>query len=88
MTRGFGGDDYKYQLTLRPPQPDFQLSLTGTELKLPVQSGREWNGHCAAHDGLEGEISIELSGLPEGVMATNPLIIEALDRIMRWAVCT
>ncbi|MEZ6151679.1 MAG: WD40 repeat domain-containing protein [Pirellulaceae bacterium] len=75
--RGFGGDDYKYQLTLRPPQPDFQLSLTGTELKLPVQSGREWTVAAQRIDGLEGEISIELSGLPEGVMATNPLIIEA-----------
>ncbi|MCA9183678.1 MAG: hypothetical protein KDA51_19590, partial [Planctomycetales bacterium] len=75
--RGFGGDDYKYQLTLRQPQPDFQLSVTGNELKLPVQSGREWSVAAQRIDGLDGKISIELSGLPEGVIATNPLIIEA-----------
>ena len=71
--RGFGGDDYKYQLTLRQPQPDFQPSVTGAELKLPVQSGREWSVAAQRIDGLDGEISIELSGLPEGVIATNPL---------------
>ncbi|MEO8270990.1 MAG: hypothetical protein ABI557_14805, partial [Aureliella sp.] len=75
--RGFGGDDFKYQLILRQPQPDFQLSVTGTELKLPVQSGREWSVAAQRIDGLDGKISIELSGLPEGVIATNPLIIEA-----------
>lgn len=75
--RGFGGEDYTYQLTLRQPQPDFQLTLSGTEIKLPVSSGREWSVAARRIDGLDGAISIELAGLPEGVLATNPLIIEA-----------
>ncbi len=75
--RGFGGDNYNYQISLRPPQPDFNLQLSGSILTMPAGSGREWSVSAQRMDGLDGPIAIALEGLPDGVLATNPLIIEA-----------
>lgn len=75
--RGFGGEDSKYQVTLRRPHPDFVLKLKDIKMSLPIQSGREWSAEATRIDGLVGPITIRLDGLPDGVQATNPLIIEA-----------
>ncbi len=75
--RGFGGDDYAYQVTLRSPHPDFNLQISGTTMAMPVGSGREWSVAAQRIDGLDGPIAIALEGLPAGFIATNPLIIEA-----------
>jgi mono/diheme cytochrome c family protein len=75
--RGFGGSDYRYQVAIRPPQPDFELSIVGAEMKMPLGSGREWSVSARRMDGLDGPIVVELGGLPPGVLATNPLTIEA-----------
>jgi hypothetical protein len=75
--RGLGGDDHTYELHVRRPQPDFELSLAGREMQLPRGSGREWQVTAKRLDGLIEPITIELQGLPEGFVATQPLIIEA-----------
>lgn len=75
--RGFGGPDYVYQATVRRPKPDFELTLKNTNMKMPPGSGREWSVNAQRIDGLQSAISIELSGLPPGLIATNPVIIEA-----------
>ena len=32
--RGMGGDDYKYQLTVRPSRPDFEVKMTAKDLTI------------------------------------------------------
>ncbi len=75
--RGFSGEDFNYQVAIRRPHPDFALKLADTKMSLPIHSGREWSAQVTRIDGLEGPIAIRLEGIPEGVHATNPLIIEA-----------
>ncbi len=75
--RGFSGADFKYTLEIVQPQPDFTLKVDGTKLKMPVGSGREWQVTATRLDELEEEILVEVRGLPEGFIATNPLVIEA-----------
>ncbi len=75
--RGFGGSDYHYQLSVRKPQPDFSLKISGDKMSMPIGSGREWSVTARRTDGLRAPIFIELKGLPDGFVATNPLIIEA-----------
>jgi len=79
--RGFGGPDFRYQLTIRQPRPDFKLKLSETQVAMPVGSGREWSVEATRFDGLDGPIAIELQGLPTGVLATNPVIIEAGQQV-------
>ncbi len=75
--RGFGGDDFKYELKLRPARPDFSIEVKQTNLAMSKGSGREWQVIAKRLDGLEGPIEIHLDGVPKGFEATNPLIIEA-----------
>jgi len=75
--RGFGGADFKYSLEILQPRPDFTIQVSGTKLKMPVGSGREWQVTATRMDELEEEILVEVRGLPEGFVATNPLVIEA-----------
>ncbi|MBX3420444.1 MAG: hypothetical protein KF752_02695 [Pirellulaceae bacterium] len=75
--RGFGGPQYRYQVSILRPQPDFRLSFSQLKIKTPRGSGREWSASVKRIDGLNDAIAIWLHDLPEGVLATNPLIIEA-----------
>ncbi len=75
--RGFGGDDFKYQLIVRPEMPDFELDFKARDLQMPAGSGREWQVVAKRLDGLESPIEIHLADVPEGIQITNPLVIEA-----------
>ncbi|MDX1925561.1 MAG: c-type cytochrome domain-containing protein [Pirellulaceae bacterium] len=75
--RGFGGANYKYKLDIHTPRPDFEIKVASNKMKMPVGSGREWQITATRLDDLESEIAVELKGLPEGFVATNPLVIEA-----------
>lgn len=75
--RGFGGDDFKYEVIIRPERPDFELDIKGAEMTMPIGSGREWQVTAKRLDGLEAPIEIHLDNVPEGFIATNPVVIEA-----------
>jgi hypothetical protein len=46
--RGFQGADYKYQLMLRHPQPDFSITMAGDALSIHKGTGREISFHSNA----------------------------------------
>lgn len=76
-SRGFGGNEYQYALTMRPARPRFEVVLDGGDLTIPVGRGREFGVTAKRFDEFEGPIDIEISGLPEGFVVTKPLTIEA-----------
>lgn len=75
--REFGGADFEYFVTIRRPNPDFVLTVSGTTMSMPVGSGREWKVQALRKDGLDAPIVIQLEGVPDGFVATSPLVIEA-----------
>lgn len=75
--RGFTGNDFSYELVARRPRPDYQLTVSTGQLSIPRGSGREWAVSVERLDGMNQAIEITLSGLPQGAMATNPVVIEA-----------
>ena len=76
-TRGFGGDDYKYSLTVRPPMPGFSVKLAGRFPKVAPGSSREFRVEAKRIDGYDGPIRIDVENVPDGFRVTTPLIIEA-----------
>lgn len=76
-SRGFGGNEYQYELTMRPARPRFEVVLDGGDLTIPVGRGREFGVTAKRFDDFEGPIDIEINGLPEGFVVTKPLTIEA-----------
>jgi WD40 repeat protein len=76
-TRGLGGDDYRYELVVRAPRPDFQIKVKEANLSVNAGSGKEFSVVAERFDDFDGEIRVEVSGLPPGFHATNPLVIQA-----------
>jgi hypothetical protein len=76
-TRGFGGERYVYRLVIREPKPDFSVTLAGADLTVGPGSGQAFSLNAERTDGFEGEILIEISGLPPGFSASTPVSIQA-----------
>jgi WD40 repeat protein/mono/diheme cytochrome c family protein len=75
--RSFQGEDFKYEITARPAQPDFSVSVEGNNPSINAGSGKEFRVVADRKDGFDGEIRVDIDGLPPGFTASTPLIIEA-----------
>jgi len=75
--RGFGGDKYKYRLTIRQPRPDFKASIGGRDATIPVGSGQRFTVNVDRIDGYTGPVQVSIEGLPEGFSATTPVVVQA-----------
>lgn len=75
--RGFSGEKFAYELTARPSQPDFSAKLNGENPTVGAGSGREFNITVDRKDGFEGEIRIDIEGLPPGYEVTTPLFVQS-----------
>ncbi len=68
-SRGQGGSDYGYRLTLRTPQPDFRLSLNPRQPSVWQGNGLPITVTADRIDGYEGPINLEWHNLPPGFHA-------------------
>ena len=75
--RGFGGERFIYSLRLRELQPDFKISVEGMNPTVAKGSGQRFVINAERIDAFEGEIKIDISGLPPGFSVSNPIVIQA-----------
>lgn len=75
--RDLGGDDHRYELIIRARRPDFQIRLEAPDLTINAGSGKEFTVVAERIDDFDGEIQIDLSGLPPGFHVSNAVVIEA-----------
>ena len=79
--RGFGAtanpDDFRYMVTIRPPQPSFTIAVGGKNPKVSPGSGRELTFTATRTEGFDGPIRIDLENLPAGFTFHGPVEIEA-----------
>jgi len=76
-SRGYSGDRFAYRLIVREPSPDFRVTLNGANLTVNPGSGREFSIGAERSDGFDGDITVEISGLPPGFSVSTPLVIQA-----------
>jgi hypothetical protein len=74
-TRGRGGRDFAYRLTIAPPRPDFTVFLNPANPNVPRGSRVPVTVTAFRHDGFDGPIHVKLTGLPAGVEATDGVIL-------------
>jgi hypothetical protein len=74
--RGFEGADFKYTLKIRPPRPDFQVELQPPKTPIVPGGAQEFRVRAKRIDGFDGEIRLDVEGLPPAFFATSPLVIE------------
>jgi hypothetical protein len=75
--RGLQGDQFHYTLDVRPSRPDFAVTLSGANPKVPAGGAREFKVSAHRIDGFEGPIRVDFQGIPPGFRVTSPLVIEA-----------
>lgn len=75
--RGQGGDRFTYRLTVREAKPDFKVTLNGASPKINAGSGQSFSVTADRLDGFDGEITVDIKGLPRGFTVSNPLVIQA-----------
>lgn len=75
--RGYGGDAYRYSLTVRPPRPDFTVKIGAKDLTINAGSGKEFTVNATRKDEFNGDIRISFAKLPPGFHVTEPLTIQA-----------
>ncbi|HVX62833.1 MAG TPA: c-type cytochrome domain-containing protein [Pirellulales bacterium] len=75
--RNFGGDRFVYRLSVREPKPDFQIKLADVNPTVNVGGGRRLTFRAERSDGFEGDIMIDIAGLPQGFRVSSPIVIQA-----------
>ena len=76
-TRGYGGPDFIYRLVIRESQPGFNVSLQGDNPTVNAGSGKGFVVSAERIDGYDGDIRVEISGVPPGFSVSTPITIQA-----------
>jgi len=74
--RGFSGEKFTYELTIRRPQPDFKVTLTGDKPTINAGSGKPFTVKAERMDNFDGPIRVDVSGLPPSLQVTTPIVIQ------------
>ena len=72
--QGLGGEDYVYRLTVRPPRPDFRLSVAPRNPNVPAGGSIPVTVTATRLDGFDDPIDVSLLDLPAGLTATHGTI--------------
>jgi hypothetical protein len=75
--RDLGGDDHRYELIVRAPRPDFQIRIEAPDLTINAGSGKEFSVVAERIDDFDGDIRVDITGLPAGFQSSSPIVIEA-----------
>jgi hypothetical protein len=74
--RGLSGEDYAYRLTVHPPAPDFQLTVTPKNPNIPVGGRIPLTVTALRMDEFDGPIEVSLQDLPAGIHGTQGVIAQ------------
>ncbi len=72
--RGAGGENFAYRLTIRPPRPDFRLTVNPRNPNLPSGGCVPITVTALRLEEFDGPIDVELLDLPQGLHATKGVI--------------
>ncbi len=75
--RGAISDKHTYQLTIRPPRPDFTVATETMNVKLPAGSGQRLKFKVDRIDNFDGPVRIDVANLPAGYHVAQPTVIAA-----------
>ncbi len=76
-SRGWSGERFAYRLVLRKPMPDFAVKLSGETMSVGAGSAMGFSLRADRKDDFEEAITVRIEGLPQGWIASSPVVIEA-----------
>jgi mono/diheme cytochrome c family protein/sugar lactone lactonase YvrE len=76
-TRSWSGERFAYRLMVRPPVRGYTAALRGPAMmNVPSGTGLQFAVSVNRQDGWEGDVRVDISGVPAGFYVSNPLTIE------------
>lgn len=75
--RGFSGDKFQYTLTVRRPAPDFNVTVKTMNPAIPIGSGQRVKFAVDRQDHFDGDIRLDIAGLPAHFAAASPVFIKS-----------
>ena len=76
-----GGKDYTYRLSIRPPQPDFELRATPSHAVMRTNGGNAVEVHIIRKDGFVAPVRLDLINPPEGFSCWNAILQPHMDKV-------
>jgi len=76
-SRGYAGERFVYRLIVREARPDFAVRFAEFDGTVNAGSGAAFTLIADRKDGFDGDITCEITGVPEGFHVTTPLVIQA-----------
>jgi len=86
--RGLEGSDYKYEVSIRAPKPDFAIKTViqeGTEAM--AGTGHRFGVELEREDGFDEPVEVHIDGLPKGFSTSSPLIVQP-GQLRVWGTIT
>ena len=80
-SRGTSGPRQPYRLTVAPPLPDFELSVTPSNPNVPRGGSIPVTVFAWRRDGFDGPITVTARALPTGLTATPGTILPGESRV-------
>jgi len=75
--RDLGSADHRYELIVRAPRPDFRIRVEAPDLTINAGSGKEFTVVAERIDDFDGDIRVDVSGLPPRFHVSGPIVIQA-----------
>lgn len=75
-SRGWNSNRFAYRLILRKPAPDFAVKLSGENMSIGAGSAMGFSLRAERMDNFEEPITVKVEGLPQGWVASSPIVIE------------
>jgi WD40 repeat protein/mono/diheme cytochrome c family protein len=75
-SRGWSGERFAYRLIVRKPVPDFAVKLSGENMSVGAGSAMGFSLRAERLDDFEEPITVKIEGLPQGWIASSPIVIE------------
>jgi hypothetical protein len=79
--RGTGGPNYAYRLTVAPPAPEYDLSVSPSNPNVPRGGRVPVTVFAFRRDNFDGPIKVTLGGLPSGMTAEAGTILSGEDSV-------
>jgi hypothetical protein len=77
-TRGWSGERFAYRLIVRAPEPDFVTTIgTKGEPRIAEGSGEQFVVKVDRTDGWEGDVRLDVNGVPPGFFVSSPVVVQA-----------
>ena len=84
--RGFAGEKFEYELMIRGPRPGFQVRMDDAPTTIPKGSGKSLVLIANREDGFDGEIVVDVKGLPPGFTISSPITIAPGQQLARAVI--